>query len=117
MSPSGEEQSHGNHAEAMHSSSGPQRLPGRVTLRIEKAPAPGRLLFRLIGRMQSEHLPDLKRFVEAPGSKPAFDLEEVTLVDVEAVRFLIGCEFAGIELLHCSPYIRHWMDREQLDPK
>jgi flagellar biogenesis protein FliO len=84
-----------------------------VTLRIEKGSALGRPLVRLIGRMQLEHLADLRRYVEAPGSKPALDLEEVTLVDVEAVRFLIGCKFAGIELLHCSPYIRQWMDREQ----
>jgi hypothetical protein len=86
-----------------------------VTLRIEKGSARGRPLVRLIGRVQLEHLPDLKRYVEAPGSKLALDLAEVTLVDVEAVRFLIGCEFAGIELLHCSPYIRQWMKREQPD--
>jgi hypothetical protein len=86
-----------------------------VTLRIEKVSALGRPLVRLIGRMQSEHLPDLKRYIEAPGSKPTLDLEEVTLVDVEAVRFLIGCEYGGIELLHCSPYIRQWMEREQPD--
>jgi hypothetical protein len=86
-----------------------------MTLRIEKASDPGRPLVRLIGRMQSEHLPDLRRYIEAPGSKPTLDLAEVTLVDLEAVRFLIGCEFAGIELLHCSPYIRQWMAREQAE--
>jgi len=86
-----------------------------VTLRIEMTSPLGRPLVRLIGRMQSEHLPDLERYIDAPGSRPALDLEEVTLVDVEVVRFLIGCEFAGIELLHCSPYIRQWMDREHPD--
>ncbi|HEY7635968.1 MAG TPA: hypothetical protein VH763_10510 [Gemmatimonadales bacterium] len=86
-----------------------------MTLRIEKASAPGYLMVRLIGRMQSEHLPDLKRYIETTGSNPTLDLEEVTLVDLEAVRFLIGCEYAGIQLLHCSPYIRQWMEREQPD--
>jgi hypothetical protein len=43
----------------------------------------------------------------------ALDLKEVTLVDVEVVRFLLGCEENGIELLHCSPYIRQWMARER----
>jgi hypothetical protein len=33
------------------------------------------------------------------------DLDEVTLVDVVVVRFLITCEAEGIELLHCAPYI------------
>jgi flagellar biogenesis protein FliO len=84
-----------------------------VTLRIEKASTQGRAILRLIGRMQSEHLPDLRQYIDVPGSKPTLDLEEVTLVDVETVRFLIGCEFAGVELLHCSPYIRQWMNREQ----
>jgi len=41
------------------------------------------------------------------------DLEEVDLVDVEAVRFLNTCEAGGISVLHCSPYIREWMFRER----
>jgi hypothetical protein len=83
-----------------------------VTLRIETSSREYRLI-RLIGRMQSEHLADLRKQVEAPGSRPILDLGEVTLVDVEAVRFLVGCEDGGIDLLHCSSYIRQWMDRER----
>jgi flagellar biogenesis protein FliO len=41
------------------------------------------------------------------------DLEEVMLVDMDAVQFLVACETEGIQLLHCLPYIRAWMDREQ----
>ena len=41
------------------------------------------------------------------------DLEEVTLVDVDVVRFLGMCEAKGVELVHCSPYIREWVFREQ----
>ena len=41
------------------------------------------------------------------------DLEEVTLVDVEVVRFLGICETKCVELVHCSPYIREWVFREQ----
>jgi len=41
------------------------------------------------------------------------DLDEVTLVDVEVVRFLGRCEQAGTALLHCPPYIREWIAREQ----
>ena len=43
----------------------------------------------------------------------ALDLDEVTLVDVEVVRFLGVCEAAGIALLHCSPYIREWIAKEK----
>jgi hypothetical protein len=42
----------------------------------------------------------------------ALDLEEVTLVDIDIVQFLARCEAGGMELLHCSPYIREWISRE-----
>jgi hypothetical protein len=86
-----------------------------VTLRIETF-LRGRPTLRLIGRIQAERLADLERCIEAPEFKPLLDLEEVTLVDVEAVRFLIGCEDSGIELVHCSPYIREWMEQEKSQP-
>jgi hypothetical protein len=40
------------------------------------------------------------------------DLNEVTLVDVDVVRFLGGQERRGVELGKCSPYIREWIQRE-----
>jgi hypothetical protein len=45
------------------------------------------------------------------------DLEEVDLVDIDAVRFLNGFESMGVSILHCSPYIREWMVRERGRPK
>jgi hypothetical protein len=39
-------------------------------------------------------------------------LDEVTLVDVVVVRFLIASEADGIEVRNCSPYIRDWMSGE-----
>jgi len=41
------------------------------------------------------------------------DLEEVTLVDVQVVRFLGTCETRGIDLLNCSPYITDWIAKER----
>jgi hypothetical protein len=41
------------------------------------------------------------------------DLKEVTLVDVDVVRFLGACEVEGVEIVHCSQYIREWMVRER----
>jgi hypothetical protein len=84
-----------------------------MTWRLERVSAQGRTILRLSGRIQSEYLAELKTQIE--GSEPhlALDLEEVTLVDVGVVRFLLVCEESGIELLHCSPYIRQWMVRER----
>jgi hypothetical protein len=49
------------------------------------------------------------------GNRPGIvlDLEEVTLVDLDAVRFLSACQAEGVALLHCPPYIREWILREQ----
>ena len=41
------------------------------------------------------------------------DLEEVTLVDAEIVRFLGTCEARRATLLNCSPYIRDWIGKER----
>jgi hypothetical protein len=40
----------------------------------------------------------------------ALDLEEVKLVDREAVRFLAACEARGIQLRNCPSYIREWIE-------
>jgi hypothetical protein len=46
-------------------------------------------------------------------SRLVLDLTEVSLVDVNTVRFLGICEAGGVELAHCSRYIREWITREQ----
>ena len=84
-----------------------------MTLRIERVAGPGRTIIRLIGRGQSEHLAELTTQIEGPELHVALNLEEVTLVDVGVVRFLLVCEESGMELLHCSPYIRQWMVTEK----
>ena len=43
----------------------------------------------------------------------AIDLDDVTLVDLTAVRFLVAREAEGIQLVRCPGYIREWMDRER----
>jgi len=84
-----------------------------MTLRIERVAAQGRTVVRLIGRVQSECLAEIEAQIEGAEPHLALDLEDVTLVDVVMVRFLGACEQRGIELLHCAPYIRHWMARER----
>ena len=43
----------------------------------------------------------------------ALDLDDVTLADVDAVRFLVAAERQGIVLQHCASFIREWMSRER----
>ena len=68
---------------------------------------------RLFGRMGLEHLGALKSLIENSAPVIALDLDEITHVDVDAINFLSKCQAAGIELRHCSPYIRQWMEREK----
>ncbi len=84
-----------------------------MTLRIERVSAQGRTVIRLIGRVQSECLAGIQAQLEGAKPRAALDLEEVTLVDVAAVRFLGSCEQDGIELLNCAAYIRHWIAGER----
>jgi hypothetical protein len=82
-------------------------------LKIERDAQSGKTTIRLIGRFQSEHIGELEKQLQAPGPRCVLDLKEVTLVDMEVVRFLGVCEAHGVEIVHCSPYIREWMVRER----
>ena len=84
-----------------------------MTLKIEKYADEYSTTIRLIGRVQAEHLAELETQIKESGSKIALDLEEVNLVDVEAVRFLGRCEAQGVTLLNCSAYIRDWIGKER----
>ena len=80
-----------------------------MTLRIE--PVQGRL--RLSGELRCEHVDQLKAEIERCGSPVVLDLEELSLVDIEAIRFLNECEAKGISVQQCSPFIRTWMSRDR----
>ena len=85
----------------------------QMTLRIETTSDGQTATLRLIGRIESEYLDELQAQVQRHRTRLVLDLDEVTLVDVGVVRFLMACEAEGIELLNCAPYIREWMSREQ----
>jgi hypothetical protein len=40
------------------------------------------------------------------------EMKEVTLVDIDVVRFLVKCEARGIQVRGRSAYINDWMRRE-----
>ena len=85
-----------------------------MVLRIERASRGQLIILRLSGRIQSEHVEELKAQMEGYTQKIVLDLADVKLVDREAVCFLAGCEAGGVELRECSPYIRDWIARERV---
>ena len=84
-----------------------------MTFKIEKHRDGHSTTIRLIGRMRAEHISELEKQIKESESKIVLDLEELNLVDVEAVRFLGMCETQGVTLLNCSAYIRNWIGKER----
>jgi anti-anti-sigma regulatory factor len=84
-----------------------------MTLKIDKYSDGSSTTLRLAGRMCGEHLEELKAQIKNSGPKVTLDLNEVTLVDVDIVRFLGNCRREGVELLNCAPYIGNWIEKEQ----
>ena len=84
-----------------------------VTFKIEKHRDRHSTTIRLIGRMRAEDLSELEKQIRESELKIALDLEELDLIDVEAVRFLGMCETQGVTLLNCSAYIRDWIGKER----
>ena len=83
-----------------------------MTLRIETTRDDASTVLHLIGRIDSQNLAQVAANIRGDRQTITLDLEEVTLVDMDAVQFLLKCEAQGIALTHCLPYIRAWMDRE-----
>lgn len=83
-------------------------------LKIMRA-ANGEVVFTVSGRLDEENLVELKTLFnsEAKDRHITLDLRELTLVDHDAVRFLMRCEADSIQLKNCPAYIREWITRER----
>jgi hypothetical protein len=84
-----------------------------VTFKIEAVPDKDGTCIKLIGWLHAEYLPELRARIGTSGRPLVLEIAEVTLVDVEAVRFLSTCETQGIELRHSPAYIRKWITQER----
>ncbi|HEX6748319.1 MAG TPA: hypothetical protein VF092_13565 [Longimicrobium sp.] len=82
-------------------------------MKIETASAGEPAVLRLVGRIQSDDVDELRVHIRKHRAKVVLDFDEVTLVDVTVVRFLVACEAENVEMLHCPPYIREWMGTER----
>jgi hypothetical protein len=68
-----------------------------------------------MGRIQSQHLDELKAQMNDNAVRVILDLHEVTLVDADVVQFLSASEEAGITLVRCPLYMREWILRERAE--
>jgi len=84
-------------------------------LRIERNSRQCAATLRLSGRIQSDRIACIRSAMNDGCALKILDLSEVTLVDIDVVRFLIRCEDDGIDLVQCPPYVREWMVRERAE--
>ncbi len=84
-----------------------------MTFKIETIRSPNRTILRISGRLQRENLAELNKQMGTDPARTVLDVSEVTLVDLEVVRFLNACQDQGVECANPSPYIREWMNRER----
>jgi anti-anti-sigma regulatory factor len=84
-------------------------------LRIETDKEGPRIVLRLIGRLRSDHIEELRHRVQNQASLLVLDLAEVNLIDLLSVHFLRDCQDQEIELRNCAPYILEWIRRERIE--
>ena len=84
-----------------------------MTLRMQRVSGEWGTRIYLSGELRSQQLDDLRAEIEHCGPGVILDLDDLDLVDIDAVRFLSGCEASGVEVMNCLPYIREWMFQEQ----
>jgi hypothetical protein len=84
-------------------------------LRFEKESDGHTTILRLVGRIEAVNISNIPAQMDDENARMLMDLGEVTLVNVEVVRFLTGCEDKGIVLLHRPPHIREWILRERAE--
>jgi anti-anti-sigma regulatory factor len=86
-----------------------------MTLRIERSSKAELVVLSLTGRMDIEDVAELQRLLslEQIGCRIALDLEDVTLIDRDAVKFLARCEADSIRLENCPAYIREWIRQDR----
>ena len=84
-----------------------------MTFKIETIRSRNRTILKISGRLQRENLAELNKQMGTDPARTVLDVSEVTLVDLEVVRFLNACQDQGVECANPSPYIREWMNRER----
>ena len=85
-----------------------------MTLRITTGSDGQGTTLRLSGRIRSTDIENIGEAMKVKVQRIVLDLEEVTLVDLDVVRFLGVSEAEGVELVNCSPYIHDWIFRERI---
>ena len=84
-----------------------------MTYRIHRSTRAAEISFALSGELDNELATRLQALLESESQGPILiDLQEVTLVAREAVRFLARLESDGVQIVNCPEYVRRWIAAE-----
>ncbi|MGZ5477611.1 MAG: hypothetical protein ACXW3E_15195 [Thermoanaerobaculia bacterium] len=84
-----------------------------MVLRIEQIADDSETIFTLIGRITSPDVQQLKAEIAEARNRVTLDLQQVWLVDLDAVHFLAAAEQHGIHLRQLPQYVREWILQEK----
>jgi len=76
------------------------------------------VVFTLCGRIEADDLAEIQQqLAQETGTRDVvLDLQDVTLVNQDAVEFLARCEANNITFQRCPAYIRKWIDQVKKAP-
>jgi anti-anti-sigma factor len=82
--------------------------------RIQRWDSPKGVVFSLSGEMDGQHAAQLDELLRKESNgRIILDLEDVTFVDHDAVRYLARAECARIQIVNCPEYVRSWIAAER----
>ena len=84
-----------------------------MTLKIEQTTKDSETIFTLVGRITSPDVQQLKAEIAEARNRVTLDLEQVSLVDLDAIHFLAAVEQQGIHLRRLPLYVRAWILQEK----
>jgi hypothetical protein len=86
-----------------------------MTLKIQRSVEREQVVFTITGRIEAVQVTELLALLRSESSALGIvlDLEQVKLVDRDAVLFLALSETLGAQLRNCSAYIRKWINQER----
>ena len=69
--------------------------------------------------MDDEPIAELEALInsEANGRRIVLDLKNLTLVNENAITFLVGCVANSITLKNCPAYVREWINAQRREEK
>jgi hypothetical protein len=84
-----------------------------LVLRIERADRPGSVVLVLSGRLELQHLDQLRAQFAAQSLQIIVDFTDVRLVDRDVIETLAKWELEGIKFENCPVYVRDWIAKVQ----